>query len=107
MSPRPPVNCRYFFADYHRGRDLEECRLIKRNPASRPWRRPLCDACPVPRILIETNCAEIALEATVTRKWGLFERVEVYAVCARHLIELDDPRHCPRCAEMAAATAPG
>lgn len=94
-----PVNCRYLFADYHRGRDLEECRLIKRNADSRPWRRPLCDSCPVPGILRETNCEEIALEASVTKKWGLIERVEVYAVCARHLIELNNPKFCRRCAE--------
>jgi len=95
---RRPVNCRYFYADYHRGREYEECRLIKRNPDSRPWRRALCDTCPVPRILRETNCPEIALEATVVRRWGVFERVEVFAVCARHLIELEDPTRCPHCA---------
>ncbi len=97
MALSKPVNCRYFYGDYHRGKDYEECRLIKRNPESRPWRRALCDACPVPDLLQNTTCREIALEATVTRRWGLLERVEVYAVCARHLIELSDPRHCPQC----------
>ena len=101
MAANKPVNCRYFYGDYHRGKDYEECRLIKRNPESRPWRRALCDSCPVPGILLNTDCQEIALEATVTRKWGLLERVEVYAVCARHLIELDDPNHCPQCAAEA------
>lgn len=94
---KKPVNCRYFYGDYHRGKDYEECRLIKRNPESRPWRRALCDSCPVPDLLVNTTCREIALEATVTRRWGLLERVEVYAVCAKHLIELDDPNHCPKC----------
>ncbi len=98
MNTSPPVNCRYYYADYFRGRDYEECRLIKRNPESRPWRRALCDSCPVPAILRETNAQQIALEATVTRKWGLIERVEVYAICAKHMIELDDPRHCLQCA---------
>ena len=101
MSSSKPVNCRYFYADYHRGRDLEECRLIKRNPESRPWRRPLCDSCPVPGILLNTNCREIALEATVVKKLLVVERVEVYAVCARHMLELRDPNNCPKCAEEA------
>ena len=101
MTPAKPVNCRYYFADFHRGRSHEECRLLKRNPSSRPWRRALCDSCPVPGILLDTNCKEIALEATVVKKWGLVERVEVYAVCARHLIELHDPKHCPQCAAEA------
>ena len=99
MTANNPVNCRYYYADFHRGREVEECRLIKRNPDSRPWRRALCDSCPVPGILNQTNCAEIALEATVTRKWGLLDRVEGFAVCAKHLIELNDPNFCPKCAE--------
>ncbi|NOX63401.1 MAG: hypothetical protein GXP42_15865 [Chloroflexi bacterium] len=98
MNVVKPVNCRYYFADYFRGRDHEECRLIRRNPDSRPWRRALCDTCPVPDILLNTDCKEIALEAEVVKRWGLMERVEVYAVCARHLIELEDPKHCPQCA---------
>lgn len=97
MASTKPVNCRYFYGDYHRGKDYEECRLIKRNPESRPWRRALCDSCPVPDLLVNTTCREIALEATVTRRWGLLERVEVYAVCAEHLLELADPNHCPKC----------
>ncbi len=98
MTTPTPVNCRYYYADFHRGRNHEECRLLKRNHESRPWRRALCDSCPVPDILISTNCKEIALEATVVKKWGLLERVEVYAVCAKHYIELDNPRFCPQCA---------
>ena len=98
MNAFKPVHCRYYFADYFRGRDHEECRLIRRNPDSLPWRRSLCDTCPVPDILLNTNCKEIALEAEVVKRWGVMERVEVYAVCARHLIELEDPKHCPQCA---------
>ena len=99
MATNKPVNCRYYYADFFRGRDHEECRLLKRNPESRPWRRALCDSCPVPDILISTNCKEIALEATVVKKWGFMERVEVYAVCAKHYVELDNPRYCPECAK--------
>ena len=99
MATHTPVNCRYYYADYFRGRDHEECRLLTRNPDSRPWRRSLCDSCPVPDILISTNCKEIALEATVVKKWGIMEPVEVYAICAKHYVELDNPRHCPECAK--------
>ena len=99
MKHPKPVNCRYYYTDYHRGRDHEECRLIKRNPNSRPWRRSLCDTCPVPDILLHSNCPQIALEATVVKKLGFLERVEVYAVCTRHMLELKNPKFCPRCAE--------
>ncbi len=100
----PPVDCRYFYGDYFRGKNREECRLIDANPHNRrPWRRKLCDSCPVPALLRETDCRSLALEAEVKRKL-LRDRVEVtLAVCTEHILELDDPRHCPRCAQESAA----
>jgi hypothetical protein len=93
-----PVNCPHYYADYHRGRDIETCRLIERNRENRrPWKRGLCDACPVPGILCETTCRGLALEAAVKRWLGLFDRVAVYAVCTKHVLELKDPRRCPQC----------
>jgi hypothetical protein len=92
------VDCRFFFADYYRGRDVERCRLIERNRENRrPWHRSLCDTCPVPDILRETTCRHLALEASVERKFVLLDRVEVYAICTEHLGELTDPKHCPEC----------
>lgn len=106
----PPVDCRFFFGDYHRGKNREECRLLDANPNNRiPWRRKHCDSCPVPGILRETNCPSLALEAQLKRRfpWGAsWARVEVtLAVCTEHILELSDPRHCPRCAEREAASA--
>jgi hypothetical protein len=93
-----PVNCPYYFADYHRGLEIEKCRLIERNPENQhPWKRPLCDTCPVPDILRHTTCRHLALEASVVRWLALFDRVSVYAVCTEHLNELSDPKHCPKC----------
>lgn len=95
-----PVNCRYFYGDYHRGRNREECRLLAANPENeRPWRRKLCDSCPVPALLLNTNTPELVLEAEVKRKL-LWDRVEVtFAICQKHLVELSDPRRCPECAK--------
>jgi len=94
-----PVNCRYFYGDYHRGKNIEECRLIDSNPDNqRPWRRKLCDTCPVPEILITSNSRDLLLEAEVKRKF-LRDQVEVtFAVCAKHMNELEDGRYCPQCA---------
>jgi hypothetical protein len=92
------VDCRYYFADYFRGRDKELCRLIQRNSENRrPWRRALCETCPVPGILRESTCRHLALEAKVARKWALLDRIEVYAICTEHVLELTDPRRCPEC----------
>jgi hypothetical protein len=93
-----PVDCPYYFADYVRGRETEKCRLIERNrEKGRPWRRELCETCPVPGILRETTCRHLALEASVTRRLGVFDRVSVYAVCTEHVLELGDPKRCPEC----------
>ena len=93
-----PVDCPYYFADYQRGRDTEKCRLIERNRENRrPWKRALCDTCPVPEILRRSTCRHLALEASVVKRFGLLDRVEVYAVCTEHIEELADPKRCPAC----------
>ncbi len=95
-----PVSCRYFYGDYHRGRNREECRLLEANPNNQhPWKRKLCDSCPVPALLLSSNTPELVLEAEVNRKF-LWNRVEVtFAICQKHLIELADPHYCPECAK--------
>lgn len=97
-----PVNCRYFYGDYFRGKNKEACRLIEANPDNqRPWRRSLCDRCPVPELLLTSNSRDLLLEAEVKRGF-LRDRIEVtFAVCPRHRLELSDPRHCPQCAAEA------
>ena len=100
-----PVDCPYFYADYHRGREVETCRLIERNRENRrAWRRALCDRCPVPGILRVSTCQHLALEAAVQRRLGLIDQVTVYAVCTQHLDELRDPKHCRKCEEEATTT---
>lgn len=94
-----PVDCKYFYGDYFRGKNYEECRLLAASPDNqRPWRRKLCDSCPVPDILRNTDCPSLALEAAVKRHF-LRNRVEVtFAVCTEHMLELDDATHCSLCA---------
>ena len=70
---------------------------------TRPWKRGHCGSCPVPALLIASNSRDLLLEATVQRKF-LREQVEVtFAVCAKHMVELDDPLYCPKCADEANA----
>ena len=99
--------CRFYYEDYHRGRSTQECRLIGRNPDSEPWQPSLCDSCPVPGILRANASPHLALEGKVVRRFFFQKRVAVYAVCSRHLIELDDPYvGCPQCrAEVPGADA--
>jgi hypothetical protein len=93
------VSCKYFYGDYHRGNNREDCRLLASSADNTiPWQRKLCDSCPVPEIVIASNTRDLALEARVTRRM-LRERVEItFAVCTKHMLELKDPTYCPSCA---------
>jgi hypothetical protein len=97
--------CTYYYEDFYRGRAVQECRLIARNPRSENWRPDLCDRCPVPDILRANACPNMVLEARVTRRWlGLSRRVEIYAVCTEHHLEVKDPYvGCGHCHPQAAA----
>ena len=86
------TECPYYYEDFFRGRTTQECRLIERNPRSEPWAPRLCARCPVPSILRANACPHMVLEVQVVRHWlGLVRRVEVYAVCSKHQVEVKDP----------------
>lgn len=91
--------CRFYYEDYNRGRNLQECRLIRANPASLPWRPSDCSQCRVPEIL-NANASPY-LELTLTKApvfLGLGRKLEVKASCTKHRIPIDDPFiGCPRC----------
>lgn len=95
MSTKPPPNCRYYYEDFHRGREVSECRLPKSRDSAH-WERSICDSCRVPEILRETNCAHLALEGTI-RKKRFGERMEVFSVCTKHMVQLSDGRTCGQC----------
>ncbi len=98
MTTHKPVNCRYFYGDYFRGKEKEACRLLESTPGSRTaWKRKLCDTCPIPELLLTSSCRDLLLEGKVTKSF-LRERVAVsFAICVTHMLDLDDPAHCPQC----------
>ncbi len=98
--------CRFYYEDFHRRRATQECRLIERNPDSEPWQPSLCSTCPVPGILQANASPNLALEAKVVRRFFVQRRVEVYAVCSKHLVDLNDPHiGCPQCQAEATGAA--
>lgn len=104
MAKKP--DCPYFHGDYFRGRSKEYCRLLEQSGYGEQWTINLCGSCPVPGILHETTCNHLALEAEIVRKFGLFPRVRVFAICTESLQALADPRHCESCEEQTAAPPP-
>ncbi|MBL8058423.1 MAG: hypothetical protein JNK29_17090 [Anaerolineales bacterium] len=96
--------CEFFHADYHRGRNVEECRLIARNPRSERWSRGLCRDCPVPRVTRANACPHLVLEATVAKTWlGLGRRVELHAHCTKSAQAVAVPEvGCGQCHHLGA-----
>lgn len=93
--------CRYYYADYYRGREQQECRLIDQNPDSEPWRPDLCKSCPVPGILRANACPNLVLEGRVEKRFlGLSRQVTVTSVCSKYLLEGFEPQvGCGHCHE--------
>jgi hypothetical protein len=72
--------CKYFYGDYYRGRDHEECRLL-----GAAWTRDLCRTCPVPSIGMANACEFMQLRGEVTRPLasGFRRRVKVTTFCEK------------------------
>ncbi len=92
-------DCKFYYADYFRGKSTQECRLIDANPASAPWKPALCQSCPVPDILEANGSVNLMLRARVGKSMlGLMQKVEVKAFCLEHHIEIKDPKKgCEQC----------
>jgi hypothetical protein len=78
------VECKYFFGDYYRGRNHEECRLIGTRPSPGNWSPDLCKTCPVPAILRANACEFMILRGEVDQGFlGLRRKVKVSAYCEK------------------------
>lgn len=78
------TECPYYYADFHRGRDRQECRLIEGTPDGGRYTPDLCARCRVPRILMANACENLVLEARVVKRFlGLRRAVKISAFCTR------------------------
>lgn len=92
------IECQYFFGDYFRGRNVEECRLLK--ASGQAWSPDLCKSCPVPGILRANSCENLQLRATVNRPLeALFmRRVQISAFCNKTSRNVKEPHiGCGEC----------
>lgn len=96
--------CPYFYGNYYRGKELEECRLI--GPAAPPhhWTRDLCRTCPVPAIQRANACENMTLRGEVKRKGVAFKRkMQVKAFCTLSQKAVDEPEiGCGKCHDLSA-----
>lgn len=93
--------CSYFFGDYHRGRNIEECRLLEKSKDSDPWQPSHCQTCPVPEIERQNACKNLVLDGSAKKGFlGFGGGVKVEGWCSKHFLDVKDPAvGCGHCHE--------
>ncbi len=87
--------CKYFYGNYYRGSNREECRLL-----GPQWKRTLCQKCPVPGIQRANACVHMELAARISRPLlAAFQpRVTVSAFCRKNNRPVAEPHvGCGEC----------
>ena len=76
--------CKYYYADYFRGREKEECQLLRSANPPLTWKRELCMNCPVPDILMANACQHMILTPKIVRPFPYIKhQVQINAYCAK------------------------
>ena len=94
--------CRYFYGDYYRGRNTEECRLLAGNNPPLAWEPALCQTCPLPDILQANGCENLVFVPKVTRPFLIGKRqVQVTAICKKVNRPVPEPEiGCGECHQL-------
>jgi hypothetical protein len=91
--------CKYYYADFYRGRNQQACRLIEANPASEPWQPEVCRDCPVPGIQRANACEHLVLSGRVVKGFlGFGRKMAVEASCLKTKRAVPEPHiGCGEC----------
>ena len=91
--------CRYFYGDYYRGRNTEECRLLGDSNPPQTWKPNLCTTCPVPDILLANGCDNLVLTGKGQRPFLIGKsQVKVSAFCKKNNQRVSEPKiGCGEC----------
>lgn len=94
--------CQYYYADYYRGKETQECRLVQANAASEAWKPALCQTCPVPDILLANACPHLVLRARVGKTMlGLLRKIDLQVECRQYRVQVARPQvGCGHCHEF-------
>lgn len=84
--------CKHYHEDFHRGRNVQECRLVKQNLDSERWHPNDCSKCSVPDILMANADPDMELTLTISRGFlGFGRKIEVSAKSLRDGKVVEDP----------------
>jgi hypothetical protein len=91
------TECPYFYGDYFRGKQVEDCRLLNKPNQKKVWQRQLCSNCPVPQIIHANACPNMVLSGNVVKFIGL-KKVKVKAYCTKSHQTVKEPKiGCGQC----------
>jgi len=101
---RTPSNreCPYFYGDYYRGREKEECRLCENSSPPISWQPEYCSACAVPDIVLANACEFMVLGLKLKRTFPTLKRqLGVTTYCQKsHRANFDPYIGCGECHGM-------
>ena len=91
--------CPYFFGDYHRGRNIEDCRLLNKPNQPRVWKSQYCADCPVPEVLQANACPHMVLSGEISNTFlGMKKKVKITAYCTKTHQAVKEPKiGCGQC----------
>lgn len=91
--------CRYFYGDYYRGREREECRFLNSESPPLPWKPDLCSTCPVPDILLANACSHLMLRPRLARPFPYIkQQVQIDSYCPKTERTVSEPHiGCGEC----------
>lgn len=98
MQTPAGTECVYYYEDFGRGKQRQECRIPKA-PRSLRWEPADCARCPVPGILAANASPYLELRIQIHRgPLGVGRRVTAEAWCTEHGPVIADPCiGCPAC----------
>jgi hypothetical protein len=91
--------CKYYYADFHRGRSTQECRLVDGNPESETWTPDVCRGCPVPEIQLANACPHLILSGRIVKGFlGFGRKMIIEAACLQTKRDVAEPQiGCGEC----------
>ena len=98
MKTPAGTECPHFYGDYFRGKNVEECRLLK--AAGQKWSPDLCKTCPVPGVTRANACEHLRLSASIGRPiTAVFQRrVQLAPFCEKSKKPVSEPHvGCGEC----------
>lgn len=92
-------DCKFYYADFHRGRNEQICRLAEAHPDSADWQPDVCRTCPVPAILRANACEYLTLTGRVVKGFlGFGRKMVIEATCTKTKRAVSEPHvGCGEC----------